>query len=567
MNDKNEALEAEKKHISATEEAEDYLEHFDILETITNVGNDEVFTPRRTVDKILSSLPDEVWTNSSYKWLNPATKNGIFEREIALRLDKGLEKEIPDVEKRRKHILQNMIFSLGQTKFTSLVSRRTLYYCSDANRSCDGIKAPDGHYVNGYAIGNGTWFSDKEGNIKTPNVEHYIDSKTHKCKYCGVGEDSKYLNKDQSEQYAYEFIHCDGDKLLEHLQDRFFKGDRNMKFDIIIGNPPYQLTTGGGSAQAIPIYNKFVEQAIVLNPKYLCMIIPSRWFAGGMGLDGFRDKMLKDKHLEKIVDFVNAKDCFPNNSIGGGVCYFLWNREKNEKRCEFVNATKEKSNSSFRILDEFPTLIRDNEGVDILRKVRKKSSKFLSENVFSLDAFGLPSKIRGTKEKVNDTDIHVFTSEGFSYIPVSEVIKGRDYVDKYKVILSKTSAEHAGEPGGGGKYNVLTSTMRVLEPREVCNFSYFIVSIFKNEEEAKNLLKYLQTTFVRILILQALSSINLSKQSFQYVPLEDFTRLSDINWELPINEINKQLFKKYDLSKEDIDFIASKINPFVGDTF
>ena len=181
-NKKNDALNAEGQYKTAVESASDYIEKFDILETITNVGNDEVFTPKKTCDMMLDILPEEVWHNPNYKWLNPSTKNGIFEREIAIRLDEGLKEIIPDVEKRRKHILQNMIYSIGQTKFTANVARRTLYYCSQANRKCDGIKAEDGHYVNGYSIGNGTWFDDEEGNIKTPKTEHEF-GKDKKCKF------------------------------------------------------------------------------------------------------------------------------------------------------------------------------------------------------------------------------------------------------------------------------------------------------------------------------------------------------------------------------------------------
>lgn len=254
---KNVAIRAEKDHTSAVESAYDYLEHFDILETITNVGNDEVFTPRKTCDMILDSLPEEVWHNPNYKWLNPATKNGIFEREIAIRLDRGLKDIIPDEETRKKHILQNMIFAIGQTKFTANVARRTLYYCSQANRKCDGIKAPDGHYVNGFAIGNGTWFDDEEGNIKTPRTEHVFE-RNGKCKFCGIPSSSKYNSPDQREHYAYEFIHYGKLALERHLQDLFFKGDRTMKFDVIVGNPPYMLTDGGGGSSSKPIYNLFV---------------------------------------------------------------------------------------------------------------------------------------------------------------------------------------------------------------------------------------------------------------------------------------------------------------------
>lgn len=318
----NEALKTYEQYRSSVEEAADYIEHFDILETITNVGNDEVFTPRKVCTAMLDSLPEEVWHNPDYHWLNPATKNGVFEREIAIRLNEGLKDIIPDEEKRKKHILQEMIFSIGQTKFTSLVARRTLYYCSYANRADDGITAEDGHSVNGYAIGNGTWFKDAEGNVKTPRAEH-VFSNDGKCIYCGINSDSKYNSPDQIEHYAYEFIHHFQDEshheLSNYLADTFFGGNRDMKFDIIIGNPPYQLDDGGSGASAKPIYQLFIQRAIELNPKYLCMIIPARWYAGGKGLDDFRKQMLSDKHIRLLADYPNAKTCFPSFSIGGGV--------------------------------------------------------------------------------------------------------------------------------------------------------------------------------------------------------------------------------------------------------
>lgn len=390
LENKNDALSGEKQHLTLIEEAVEYLENFDILETITNVGNDEVFTPSNTCKKILDILPKEVWSNPNYKWLNPATKNGIFEREIALRLNDGLKEVIKDEETRKKHILQNMIYSLGQTRFTSDVARRTLYYCCDANRKCDGIKEK-GHYVNGYAIGNGTWFDTTEGNILTPNTDHDYSSNGKKCKYCGIDEKSAYNDKNQRETYAYEFIHFDGDKILEHLQDRFFRGDRNMKFDVIIGNPPYQLSDGGAQASAMPIYQKFVQQAKALNPKYISMIMPSRWMACGKGLDDFRDEMLSDRRFVKLVDFVNPKECFPSNDIKGGVCYFLWDRDHNGACDIETNMAGGQSRKSRRFLreDGCDVFIRDEILISILNKVRKASKEMLDTIVSPRKPYGL----------------------------------------------------------------------------------------------------------------------------------------------------------------------------------
>ena len=548
----NEALQAEGEYKTAVEEAYDYVENFDILETITNVGNDEVFTPRKTADMMLNSLPDEVWHNPDYRWLNPATKNGIFEREIAIRLDEGLKDVIPDTEKRRKHILQNMIFSIGQTKFTANVARRTLYYCSQANRQCDGLKAPDGHYVNGYAIGNGSWFSDEEGNILTPNTDHDIDPKTKKCKYCGIAHDSKYLDANQREKYAYEFIHINHLVLEKHLQKRFFKGDKQMKFDIIIGNPPYQLSTAKDSSQATPIYHLFVEQAISLRPKYICMIIPSRWYSGGMGLDNFRNNMMKDKHIEIINDFPNASDCFPANNISGGVCFFLWNRDSSVKQTKFITHKNGIVDSSSRPLDEFPVLVRYNKAVDIIRKVIALKEPTLESLVSSISPYGIPTNY-DFKEKGGPGYLTTYTSKGIKYVEKKAVTKVSGYENKYKVLVSQTIPGKAGEPGPDGLHPVIASTTKVIEKDEICTHSYILIGKFDEKEQADNLLTYLKTLFARFLIYMTVSSIHLSKSSFIFVPAQDFSKtLTD-----------KELFEKYHINEDEISFIKSIIKEMV----
>ena len=565
-NEKNDALKAEGKYKTAVEAASDYIENFDILETITNVGNDEVFTPRKTCEMILDSLPEEVWHNPKYKWLNPATKNGVFEREIALRLDEGLKEIIPNTEERRKHILQNMIYAIGLTRFTANVARRTVYYCSQANRKCDGLKAKDGHYVNGYAIGNGTWFNDGEGNIKTPNTNHTFVNKKGKlmpefcsgdarkgysCSFCEIRGNSLYNDPNQRENYAYEFIHIDKDKLLEHLQDRFFGGNRNMKFDIIIGNPPYQLriNESGKGLEAIPIYDKFVEQAISLKPRYLSMIIPSRWFTGGVGLDKFRNTMLNDNHIKILCDFADSKSCFPGVDINGGVCFFLRDASYNGL-CDFTNVTNGIRNKEFRKLNEFNIFIRWNAALSILEKVLKFDEKKLSckGGCSPQTPYGFLSNFEGRKEKQNDDDCLLLNSKGWSYVKRSDVKKSQDTINCFKPMISKLTCEHAGTPDKNGQYRVL-SRMEILKPGEICSQSYLTICPQKDEQLAKNVYKYLKTKFVRFLIQLTLTGMNMSIDNFKFVPWSDFTK----EWS------DEQLYKKYNLTSDEINFIESMI--------
>ena len=546
-----EGLSAEKKYNTAVEEASDYIEHFDILETITNVGNDEVFTPRKTADMILDSLPEEVWHNPNYKWLNPATKNGIFEREIAIRLDEGLKDVIPDKETRRKHILQNMIFAIGQTKFTSNIARRTVYYCSEANRACDGIKAPDGHFVNGYAIGNGTWFSDTEGNIKTPNTNHEIDPKTKKCKYCGVAYDSKYLDANQREQYAYEFMHVNHLVIERHLRNGFFKGDKNMKFDIIIGNPPYQLSTNDSGIQATPIYHKFVEQAISLSPKYISMIIPSRWFTGGMGMDLFREKMLNDKRMSLLVDFPKSRDCFPNVDIAGGVCYFLWDSE-HQGKCKVVSSVGGKTTSKNRLLNDFDVFIRSNIGIGIINKIRAKTKVFLDRLVYPISPFGLPTNTRG-EEKPFDNSIKVISSAGEFYIKKDSLPKGADIFDKYKVSIGQLNPDRGGVNNASDGMSNVTTKIKIYKPREAFTATYLLLGAFDTEQEANNYASYIKTKFARYLVLLTLSSMHITKDNFKFVPNLTYEK----SWS------DKELYEMYGLDETEIKDIESLIREMI----
>lgn len=491
----------------------------DVLTCLANLSNDEVFTPPTVVNAMLDMLPQELFRDKNTTFLDPVCKTGVFLREIAKRLIDGLAEEIPDLQERVEHIFKHQLYGIAITEMTSLLSRRSVY-CS---------KYPNSRY-------SVVTFPDAEGNIRYKSLGHTW--KDGKCVFCGASE-KEYKRDEALESHAYEFIHT------VH-PERIF----DMKFDVIIGNPPYQLDTGGAGKQAKPIYNLFVEQAKKLNPKHLIMIIPSRWFAGGMGLDKFRDSMMADNHITRIVDFANAKDCFPQNSISGGVCYFLRERDVTGD-CEFSNVSNGITNTVTRPLNEFPVLVRYNEAVSILHKVLHKKQEMLDSIVSPLMPFGLSTNYRGTSEYDEKHTLALHSSAGITYVGKGDISKGVELIDKYKILMSKTSAEHAGEPGKDGSFRVLTSSLKVIGPNEVCTHSYFVIGAYDNLETATHLYSYLRTKFVRFMILLAMSSINLSKLVFPFVPMQDFSKL----W------TDEELYAKYGLTEEEIAFIESMIKP------
>lgn len=487
----------------------------DVLSCIANLSNDEVFTPPELANKMIDMLPQELFMNPDTTFLDPCCKSGVFLREIAKRLIKGLESQIPDLEKRVEHIFSKQLFGIAITELTSLLSRRSVY-CS---------KFPSGEFsVHQFP-------EDKpQGNILFQRIKHTW--KNGKCMYCGASK-SEYNRGADRETYAYQFIHnLDVKKVF------------NMKFDVIIGNPPYQLSDGGNGASAKPLYHYFVKQAMKLNPKFLTMIIPARWFAGGKGLDDFRETMLTDARIVKIVDYVNAKDCFSGISLGGGVCYFLWDRD-NPRECEYTNIHDGHISTMVRNLSEFPVFVRYNEAISIIHKVLKNSRQTVSEVVESRNPFGLPSSARGGQ---NLDSIVLYSSGGIGYISREDVTQGHSMIEKYKVIISKVTSEHAGEPDKNGMFTVL-STIKLLRPFEVCTDSYLIAFVSDIDVEAKNFAKYMHTKFFRFLLLQSVSSINLSKDKFQFVPMLNFDKV----W------TDEMLYSKYNISEEERFFIENMI--------
>ena len=330
---------------------------------------------------------------------------------------------------------------------------------------------------------------------------------------------------------------------------------KDMKIQAIVGNPPYQIMDGGAGASAKPVYNLFVEIAKLIKPAYISMIMPARWYSGGKGLDDFRDNMLNDRHIVSLYDYSNSKDVFPNVEIAGGICYFLYN-SLYKGTCTVVNCQNNERSEFVRNLNSYNVFVRNNKAVGIIEKLGV--SKRLDKIVFSRNTFSLPSTIRGHKGE-NINDYKLLSSNGFSFIDAKSITSGKQFIDKYKVVI--TYAMSGGnKPNSNGMYQVLSSLM-VLNPKEVCTETFLIINVFEDVTSANCLKTYLSTKFVRFLLLQSLSSIHITKSSFRFVPIQNFTISSDIDWNKTVSEIDQQLYAKYHLTDEEIAFIEKMIKP------
>lgn len=490
----------------------------DVLNCIANLSNDEVFTPPTLANQVLDLLPQELFCNPNTTFLDPFTKSGVFLREIVKRLDRGLAQQIPNRQKRIDHIMHKQVFGIALTELTSLLSRRTLYCSKRANSQ---------HSV--------SYFDNEQGNLLYQPLKHtWVNGK---CKYCGASKEV-YERGDQSEQYAYQFIHTD-------KPEKIF----NMKFDVIIGNPPYQLSDGGQAASAKPLYHLFVQQAMKLNPRYLSMIIPSRWYAGGKGLDDFRKTMLGTTQLRKLVDYANSADCFPGVNIAGGICYFLWDKSYNGD-CEITNMVGDTNVSTIsRSLQEFPVFVRNNVAVSILRHIKRMKERPLSLEVKSRNSFGVCSYERGLDKPIAADDVVLLSSAGKGFYPKSKIIDRDNILNQFKVII--TYAMSGGnKPSSDGMYQVISS-LQILAPNEVCSETYLVLGVYDNRCSAENMLSYVKTKLFRFLMLQTLSSIHITKDSFAFVPIQDFSK----PW------TDEELYKKYGLNENEIAFIESMIKP------
>ncbi|MFN9361058.1 MAG: Eco57I restriction-modification methylase domain-containing protein, partial [Pseudanabaena sp.] len=447
---------------------------------------------------------------------DPVCKSGVFIREMAKRLIVGLEPVFPDLQERANHIYRYQLFGLAITELTGLLSRRSVY-CS---------KVANGRY----SVCSD--FEDEQGNIVYGRVEH--DWRGGKCGFCGASQEV-YERGDALESYAYQFIHSDDPSC-------FFK---NMKFDVIVGNPPYQLSAGGAQASAKPLYHKFIEQAKKLNPRYLSMIVPSRWFSGGKGLDDFREEMLSDKRLTKVVDYFDSNECFPGVDISGGVCYFLWERDR-EKTCEITTIRSGEKSTMERPLLEIDndSFIRFNEAISIYRKIKSLKEERFNKHISSRKPFGITTNAKGNKQNGEDT-IKIFSFPENGFIKRNLVKQNESWINEYKVYISYAYGERGAFP-----YLVIGKPF-LGEPNTCCTETYLVIRPFDSLQKCENVISYMRTRFFRFLVLLKKNTQHATSKVYSLVPIQDFNE----SW------TDEKLYKKYGLTAEEITFIESMVRP------
>lgn len=512
----------------------------DVLDALANLSNDEVFTPPKVVNNILDILPEELWSDKNATFLDPACKSGVFLREIAKRLIKGLEKEIPNKQERLNHIYTKQLFGIAITELTALLSRRTLYCSKIANGK--------------YSVCTG--FKNKDGNIDFEIIKHTWEGK--KCKYCGASKE-EYDREEGLETHAYKFIH---------------NYNTNMKFDVIIGNPPYQLNVGntvGNSSKAKAIYHQFVEQAIKLQPRYLTMIIPSRWMTKSTeGIsDKWVDKMINENKIKVLNDYLDSKICFPGVSIEGGVCYFLWSKNY-EGKCSYVlnkNIDDFTSKNDYLNALNVGIVIRDIQAMSILNKIKNIEKNYINNNEKNFSFFVSPKDFFTNKTKLTSSwdkykkrstklnNIKYYLNKNihkidFAWIQIGDIPKNIESSKLHKVFIP------AARGGSVNESNLILGKPFYGEPGSVCSQTYLVIGYNPikhnlSKKECENIISYIKTKFFRYLVSIKKKTQNGPRSVYQLVPIQDFSE----SW------TDEKLYKKYKLTQEEIEFIESMIRP------
>jgi site-specific DNA-methyltransferase (adenine-specific) len=512
----------------------------DVLSCMANLSNDEVFTPPHMAKQMLDKLAEawaadhggaNLWANKSVKFLDPFTKSGVFLREITSRLTEGLAPDMPDLQERVNHILGQQVYGISITRLTSLMARRSLYCSKLANGS---------HSI-------ATVFDNDRGNVWFERTEHSWDE--NKCEYCGAPR-KDFDRSAEFENYAYAFIHTND---IKTRITEIFGGP--MQFDVIIGNPPYQMKGGAGGSSDSSIYQLFVKQALSLQPRYVSMVIPSRWMAGGRGLDDFRSEMLSDGHIQHLTDYQDSSEAFPGVQIKGGICYFLWNADYqgdcNVRRVE----TGEEKIQLKRKLGEFDIFVRDDRALSILRKVLAKKESSVLDLISGDTPFGIATNFEDWTEKKgtgpDKIEIHLVHKGKrlVGFTKQSNIQKNTQAITTWKVLVPK--AYGAGE---SFPHQILGKEI-IAKPPSVCTQSYLTVSPFQTEQMANSFASYYRTRFFRFMVSLRKITQDALRSTYTWVPQQ--------NWDKAWTD--DLLYKKYGITKAEIAYIDSMIRP-MGDS-
>lgn len=510
----------------------------DVLSCIANLSNDEVFTPPEFANRMLDTLAAawaadndgaDIWSDSGVSFLDPCTKSGVFLREIVRRLITGLEAKMPDLQERVDHILTRQVFGIGITQLTALLARRSLY-CSK-------------HATGEHSVAKS--FESDAGNIWFERTEHSWAG--DRCKFCGASIHTFKRGVDM-ETHAYAFIHASDIKA--RVAELF--GD-NMKFDVIIGNPPYQLASDGGTRD-VPIYQHFVEQAKSLEPRFISMVIPSRWMASGLGLNEFRKSMLNDKRIRDLVDYPNAAEVFPSVGINGGACYFLWDAA-HEGTCSVSSVRAgEVHGPASRTLDEFDVLVRDGRALDILRKVLSRDEPSINTILARDKEFGWTSNFDGFHAEECEGDLPLYyirtMKRSVGYIARTEVAKSEHLIDTWKVLVPAVGSGRERERSG---VDLVLGPSLIAPSPSVCTQS-FLFFFVPSREQAESLQTYYATRFFRFLVSLRKITQHATHSTYQWVPMQSWDRA----W------TDVELYQKYGVTDDEIVFIESMIRPMAG---
>ena len=530
----------------------------DVLTCIANLSNDEVFTPPEMANAMLDLLAQrwaaahggaDIWADPDVTFLDPFTKSGVFLREITRRLAEGLYRLFPDRAERVDHILTRQVYGIGITQLTALLARRSVYcskYANGPHSIARSFESEDGNI----------WFQRTEHTWTGGQKEYRTDPLTgddkvvythRKCQYCGASEDA-YGRGDELETHAYAFIHTDDIKA--RIGELF---GETMQFDVIIGNPPYQLSDGGYGTSAAPIYQRFVEKALGLDPRFAVFVTPSRWFSGGKGLDDYRKRMLSDHRMHDIVDFPKLYEAFPGVKIRGGVSYFLWDRDYDGPcTVQTVWDGQPVGRPVARYLDAYDVLVRWNAAVPILDKVRARHEATLNARVSSRKPFGLATNFKGkSSSALMANPVKLFANRRTEWVERTDLPINDAWVDDWKVLMTAVQGTSAAVE------TKFLSKPIIAGPGTACTETYLVAGRFDTEREAKRYATYLSSRFARFLVSLRKSTQHATRDVYAFVPDISLDRI----W------TDQMLYERYGLTGKEIALIESQVAPYKGPLF